>query len=188
MLISREQATSPEKGKEKISRLGASPTIPSVTPAPKNSELSLSDRKVSRRKYKEELLREALGYPYALKDIAIMKKYLRFDDDEDPNALKIPAADMIKKEWINYERHVLKGNSRETQPIRVYGTSELYELDRLKCWVNFNSHKDDSRNPWPPRYTPKYETDNMDNMSMTSVFSSDYTVGTSSVRSKLSSK
>ena len=188
MLLSREQAASPEKGKERISRLGASPTMLSVTPAPKNSELSLSDRKVLRRKYKEVLLQEALRYPYALKDIAKMKRYLCFDDEEDPNALKIPAADTIKKEWINYERHVLKGNIRETQPIRVYGTSELYELDRLKCWVNFNSHKDDSRKPWPPRYTPKWETDDMDNMSMTSVFSSDSTVGTSSVRSKLSSK
>ena len=188
MLYSREQVASPEKGKERISRLGASPTTISVTTAPENSELSLSARKVLRRKFKEDLLQEALGYPYALKDTVKMKKYLCFDDDEDPNALKVPAANVITKEWMNYERHVWKGNSRETQPIRVYGTRELYELDRLKCWVNFNSHKDDSRKPWPPGYTPRWETDNMDNMSMTSVFSSDSTVRTSSVRSKLSSK
>ena len=132
ILSSREQGASPEKGKESISRSGASPILLSITTAPNNSELSLSTRKEQRKKYKEELLQEALEYPYAL-DTAMMRKYLRFDDDEEPNALKIPAAETIIKEWKDYEHHVLERHTRDTQPIHVYGIPDLYQLDHLKC-------------------------------------------------------
>lgn len=73
--------------------------------------------RVLHRKYKEQLLYEALGYLYTPNLIKI-KNYLCFDDDEDGNALKIPTADKIIKEWKKHERHVTdhvtEGHTRDT--------------------------------------------------------------------------
>ena len=87
--------------------------------------------RVLRRKYKEQLLQEALEYSYALNP-AEMKKYLCFDDDKDRNTLKVPSTDDLIKEWKSYERYVTEDNTNKTQLIRVYGTPELYELDHRR--------------------------------------------------------
>lgn len=98
-ILSFREQTAHGKGEESIIRSGASPAIPSVATAPENSDLSNSARKALRKKYKEDLLQEALGYPYALGNSDQMKVFLCFNDDEVPDVLRISAADRINREW-----------------------------------------------------------------------------------------
>ncbi|KAL8945417.1 MAG: hypothetical protein Q9211_000061 [Gyalolechia sp. 1 TL-2023] len=112
---------------------------------------SESARTQIRMSQKKRLCEAGMGWEWNnIPNVEKLKWSLSFDDE----CLEIPAN--YVDEWKKYEWYVQSGELRNTQPIRVYGAPELYDLDLLKCWVNWNMHRDASRSsPWPPGYKPQ---------------------------------
>lgn len=127
-----------------------SPSVSTVAD-PEEEIPSPKDHRAVRTECKERLFLEAKKWSYS-PDNKTLKRLLCFDDDDDERAHRIPPPDILIWDQRRYEKHVRAQHERHTLPIRVYGTPALYELDRLKCWVNLNMHRDDHKNPWPPGY------------------------------------
>ena len=105
----------------------------------------------SRKGYKDLLYREAQGWPNTLSDKRL-RTLIRYDQDDD----SIPATGLTSTEK---QQHVYEAFARmqahmdNTTTFRIYGTPALFPLDRLRCWVLTNNHRDRAT-PFPPNYVP----------------------------------
>ena len=53
-----------------------------------------------------------------------------------------------------YERVCYRQSARSILPFEIDGRPETYQLDRIKCWVNFDLHLVGTHPVWPKDYVP----------------------------------
>lgn len=97
------------------------------------------------------LYEEAQGWPNTLSDMRL-KRLIRYDEDDD--SLPITGLPVTGKRQHVYEAFArMQGHMDNTKTFRVYGTPALFPLDRLRCWVLTNNHRERGT-PFPPNYVP----------------------------------
>ena len=97
------------------------------------------------------LYEEAQGWPNTLLDTRL-KRLIRYDEDDE--RLPVTGLPDTRKQQLVYEAFArMQAHMDNTKPFRVYGTPALFPLDRLRCWVLTNNHRERST-PFPPNYVP----------------------------------
>lgn len=101
---------------------------------------------------KEKLFQEVTSWNYAPNEGTI-KSHLIFQSENSERPFRIPSSEVLELELRRLEQMSARRMTIDVHPFRVYGTPELYEHDRLKCWVYLNQHLHGQL--WPERYLAK---------------------------------
>ena len=60
----------------------------------------------------------------------------------------------LDEERKRYERICYRQSPRSIKPFEIDGRPKTYQLDRIKCWVNFDQHLIGRHPAWPKDYNP----------------------------------
>ena len=114
-------------------------------------ETSTSGAPVTVRIVKEQLFQEAVRWKHN-KSVNLIKKLIRYDKDDDDRIPDLKAQD-FSIQRRRYEKHMRKKKRVLPRPFHVYGTEELYDLDRLRLWARLGRNTN-PETPFPPGYVP----------------------------------
>ena len=123
---------------------------------PQHDQWPLEDHTAMRRINKEVLIQEMLGWNLG-KTEEQLKRFVQFDEDDD--VIIQPRADRIEMQWRRSKAQVINRDGRKAarEKIHIFGTPQLLDLDRLRCWLEFEKHLEVRGNPFPPNYVQRYQ-------------------------------
>ena len=127
--------------------------------SPTSDYLSLGEEEIStsgapmtgRMVFKEQLFQGAVRWKHN-KSVNIIKKLIRYDKDDDDRVPDLKAED-FSIQRRRYEKYMRKRKRVLPRPFHVYGTKELYDLDRLRLWGRLGRNTN-PETPFPPGYEP----------------------------------
>ena len=114
-------------------------------------ETSTSGAPVTVRIVKEQLFQEAVRWKHN-KSVNLIKKLIRYDKDDDDKIPDLTPED-FSTQRRRYEKHMRTMKRVDPRPFHVYGTKELYDLDRLRLWARLGRNTN-PETPFPPGYVP----------------------------------
>ena len=114
-------------------------------------ETSTSEAPVTVRMVKEQLLQEAVRWKHN-KSVNLIKKLIRYDKDDDDRIPDLTPED-FSIQRRRYEKQMRNMKRVDPRPFHVYGTKELYDLDRLRLWARLGRNTN-PETPFPPGYVP----------------------------------
>ena len=114
-------------------------------------ETSTSGAPVTVRIVKEQLFQEAVRWKHN-KSVNLTKKLIRYDKDDDDKIPDLTPED-FSTQRRRYEKHMRTMKRVDPRPFHVYGTKELYDLDRLRLWARLGRNTN-PETPFPPGYVP----------------------------------
>ena len=98
--------------------------------------------------WREQFILEFITLPYGPSEEEIRRRIHFFQDHSGMTQ------DEIDEARKPYERVCYRQSPRSNEPFLIDGRIETYELDRIKCWVNFNRHLTRRHPAWPEHYQP----------------------------------
>ena len=114
-------------------------------------ETSTSGAPVTVRMVKEQLFQEAVRWKHN-KSVNLIKKLIRYDKDDDDRIPDLTPED-FSIQRRRYEKRMRNMKRVDPRPFHVYGTEELYDLDRLRLWARLGRNTN-PETPFPPGYVP----------------------------------
>ena len=98
--------------------------------------------------WREHFLLEIIKLPYGPSEKEIRHRIRFFHNHSGMTQ------DELDEARKPYERVCYRQTPRSIEPFEIDGRPETYQLDRIKCWVNFDQHLIGRHPAWPKDYNP----------------------------------
>ena len=140
------EASDPAASEESISGHQSTTRVSNVDCNDGSRESSPDDSSEDIDAWREHFLLEFIKLPYgpSEKEVRDCVQFFRSRSGMTQDEL-----DEARKQ---YERVCYRQSPRSLAPFEIDGRPETYQLDRIKCWVNFNLHLTGRHTAWPKDY------------------------------------
>ena len=140
------EASDPAASEESISGYRSTTRVSSVDCNHDSREPSPDGSSEDIDTWREHFLLELIKTPYGPSEKEVRDRIQFF---RNPSGMTQAELDEARKQ---YERVCYRQCDRSLGPFEIDGRPETYQLDRIKCWVNFNMHLIGTPPVWPKDY------------------------------------
>lgn len=140
------EASDPAASEESISGYQSTPRVSNVDCNDGSRESSPDDSSEDIDTWREHFLLEFIKLPYGPSEKEVRDRIQFFGSR---SGMTQDELDEARKQ---YERVCYRQSPRSLGHFEIDGRPETYQLDRIKCWVNFNLHLIGRHPAWPKDY------------------------------------
>ena len=140
------EASGPAASEESISGYQSTTRVSNVDCNDGSRESSPADLSEDTDAWREHFLLEFIKLPYGPSEKEV-RDHIQFFRSR--SGMTQDELDEARKQ---YERVCYRQSPRSSGPFEIDGRPETYQLDRIKCWVNFNLHLTGRHPAWPKDY------------------------------------